>query len=162
MRSQRLGVEAEQKIDRKTSVAVRGETVLFIGERKRLEGRADIRPRVPGETWTNEIRDTKGRGQSRDGSSRRSSRSVGTRPGPANYSNGFTKRASCPGPDQNSGSGSYATYQRHFFSPTPVFISFHSAVPRSIMRPRFLPRREPSIYPFAGRLFSASINRARG
>lgn len=33
------GHESEQRIDRKRSVAVRGETVLFIDERKRLEGR---------------------------------------------------------------------------------------------------------------------------
>lgn len=34
----KTGHESEQRIDRKRSVAVRGETVLFIDERKRLEG----------------------------------------------------------------------------------------------------------------------------
>lgn len=116
----------EQKIDRKTSVAVRGETVLFIIERKRL-GKVDpTSGHVSRLRWTNKIRDTEERDQSREWSWPRSSRSIGTRRDRRIIQMEFTKRASCrAGPrDRNWGSGSY---ERHFLCPYAcTFIWFPS------------------------------------
>ena len=128
-------VKANKAIDRKTSVAARGETVLFINERKRLEGSRPTSGHVSLLRWTNEIRDTKRRNQSRGRSRRKSGRSVGTRQSHRIIQMEFTKRASCFELDQNWGSGSC---ERHFLRVACLFLHLRSSrsqflLPRSVM-----------------------------
>lgn len=153
----------EQRIDRKASVSVRGETVLFISRRKPLEGNRPTSGHVSLLRWTNEIRDTEERDESRDRSSRRSRRSVGTRQSHGIIQMEFTSRASCFELDQNWGSGSY---ERHFLCVVWLFLRLHSSRfhPPSLVvlyRVDLSLKGNQGFYPFTGRLFYPKLEDVR-